>query len=90
MTTSLRIYVYAYVISISISLTGLLTVNSEIFGRILFSRIALNDIFATLKTRDYKCSIGHDLPTAVKGRVISPFREGFIFTKLRICILPQC
>ena len=27
-------------------------VNSEIFARILFSRIALKDIFATLKIRD--------------------------------------
>ena len=28
------------------------TVNSEIFARILFSRIALKDIFVTLKIRD--------------------------------------
>ena len=28
------------------------TVNSEIFGRILFLRIALKDIFATFKNRD--------------------------------------
>ena len=28
-------------------------VNSEIFERILFSRKALKDIFATLKNRDY-------------------------------------
>ena len=28
------------------------TVNSEIFVRILFSRITLNDIFALLKIRD--------------------------------------
>ena len=28
------------------------TVNSEIFARILFSRIALTHIFATLKIRD--------------------------------------
>ena len=28
------------------------TVNSEIFARILFSRIALKDIFATLEIRD--------------------------------------
>ena len=26
---------------------------------------------------------GHDLPKSVNGRVISPFREGFIFTKFR-------
>ena len=28
------------------------TVNSEIFARILFSRIGLKDIFVTLKVRD--------------------------------------
>ena len=31
---------------------SLITVNQEIFGRILFSQIALKDIFATLKIRD--------------------------------------
>ena len=29
------------------------TVNSEIFARILFSRIALKDIFAMVKIRDF-------------------------------------
>ena len=32
---------------------AMITVNSEIFARILFSRIALKDIFATLKIRDW-------------------------------------
>ena len=32
-----------------------------------------------------KSRLGHDLPISVNGRVISPFREDFIFTKLRIC-----
>ena len=27
--------------------------------------------------------LGHSLPLSVNGRVISPFREDFIFTKLR-------
>ena len=45
------------------------TVNSEIFVRILFSRKALKDIFAT----------------SVNDRVISPFHKGFIFKKLSIC-----
>ena len=49
------------------------TVNSEIFARTLFSPIALNDIFATLKNRDY---LEHDLPVSVNGRVIMSFREG--------------
>ena len=48
---------------------------------ILFSRIALKDIFATLKIRE----LGHGLPTSVNERVISAFREGLIFTKLPIC-----
>ena len=30
--------------------------------------------------------IGHDLPSSVNDRVISPFCKGFIFTKLRIFI----
>ena len=41
---------------------------------------ALNDIFATLKSR-----LEQTLPVAVTDRVISIFREGFIFTKLRTC-----
>ena len=51
-----------------------LTVNSEIFARILLLRIALEDIFATFKNSP----LGHDLP------MISACREEFIFTKLRI------
>ena len=57
-------------------------VNSEIFARILFSRIALKDIFAAFKLRHY---LRHDLPISVNDRVILLFREGLIFTKLRIC-----
>ena len=29
--------------------------------------------------------LGHDLPVSVNDRVISPFLEDLIFTKLRIC-----
>ena len=29
--------------------------------------------------------LGHDLPISVKDILISPFREDFIFTKLRLC-----
>ena len=29
--------------------------------------------------------LGYDLPTSVNNIVISPFREGFIFMKLRSC-----
>ena len=54
------------------------TVNSEILARILFSRKAQRTFVKLKKSR-----IGHDLPTSVNDSVISPFREGFIFTKLR-------
>ena len=56
------------------------TVNSEILAGILFSRMTLKAIFCLLKmvTR-------HDLRLSVNDRVISPFHEGFIFTKLRTC-----
>ena len=56
------------------------TVNPEVFARILFSRIALRHIhdIQTLRLR-------HDLPISVNDRVISPFSEGLIFRKLRIC-----
>ena len=57
------------------------TVNSDFFPRILFSRIALEDIniFATLKICD-----GHDLPTSVNGKVNLQYFKGFIFVKLHI------
>ena len=29
--------------------------------------------------------LGHDLPILVKDTMISPFREGFMFMKLRLC-----
>ena len=49
------------------------TVNLTIFAIILFSRIALKDVFATLK----KLQIWHDLPTFLRDKVLSPFRKGF-------------
>ena len=52
-----------------------ITVNSEIFASILFSRIAFKDIFATLKIGEP----GNDFATSVKDKESSPFREGFIF-----------
>ena len=45
---------------------------------ILFSWIALKDIFATL----IKWRLGYDLPISVNDRVISAFCKDFIFTKL--------
>ena len=56
------------------------TVNSEIFARILFSRISVKDIFATLKISRLR----HDLPISVNDRVVLPFHEDFIFAKLCI------
>ena len=46
------------------------------FCKILFSR-HICDVKNSLQ--------GHDLPISIKDRVISTFREDFIFTKLRIC-----
>ena len=45
-----------------------ITVNFEIFTRILFSQIKLKDIhvFATLKI----CDLGYDLPISVTNRAI--------------------
>ena len=58
-----------------------LSVNSDFFRK--------NFIFANSVKRhicDAKNSqIGHDLRILVNDRVISAFREDFIFTKLRIC-----
>ena len=60
------------------------TGNSEIFARILFSRIALKRHICDVNN---SC-LGQDLPISVNDRVISPFREGLIFTKLFIlCLL---
>ena len=50
------------------------SVNSEIFARILFSRVAIKDIFAMLKSRDMGM---------VDDRVIVRYREDFIFTKIK-------
>ena len=54
------------------ALDSIITVNSEIFARILFSQMASKDIFATLKICD-------------KGMIylyqISPLHEGFISQK---------
>ena len=57
----------------------MITVNSEIFSRILFLQIASGHIC------DVKYSqLEHDLTISVNNRVITPFREGLIFMKLRI------
>ena len=56
------------------------TVDSEVFERILFSPIALNDI-SDVK----KFVIRQDLHISINDRVILPFLSGFIFTKLHIC-----
>ena len=51
------------------------TVNSEIFAKSIKRHIC-----------DVQTSqLRHDLPLSVNDRVILLFREGLIFTKLRIC-----
>ena len=52
------------------------TVNLEIFVRISFSRIALKDIFATLKMMTLAW-LWHDLPPSVKDYEFLPFRQVF-------------
>ena len=57
-------------------------------GYCKFGNFRENFIFANSKKR-YICDIKnsrlrHDLPSLVKDRMISLFREGFIFTKRRI------
>ena len=56
------------------------TVNSEILARILFSRIALKDIFAMVNIRDF--GMNHLLKYRTKSYANS---RGFIFAKLCIC-----
>ena len=60
--------------------TSIYTVNSEIFVRILFSRIGLEDVFVTLKFANMA-----DIATSINNGIFSPFHEGLIFMKLRIC-----
>ena len=55
------------------------TVDSTIFARILFSRIALKHFSDVKNSR-----LRQDLAISINDRVILPFREGFIFMKLRI------
>ena len=62
-----------------------MNVNSEIFARILFSRIALKDMPICVVENS---QLWHDLATSVNDRVISPFREGFIsrnFAMAKFC-----
>ena len=53
-----------------------------------FGNIRENFIFANSDNRNIchvkNSRLGHDLSTSVNDNVISPFREGFIFAKLRI------
>ena len=50
------------------------------FVGILFSQVALKDIFTTL---NYS-GLWYDLPTSVDDRVISPFGECYFVKELRI------
>ena len=50
--------------------------------RVYFS---IYDVIAENQCEKHKkSSLGHDLPTSLNDRVISPFRKGFIFTKLHM------
>ena len=59
------------------------TVNSEIFARIKFSRIALKDIFATSKIREKGIIyLESDLATSSGFYFHETFRENKIFAKI--------
>ena len=60
----------------------LTTVDSENFVRILFSRNCIKRHISDVNN----LRLRQDLPISINDRVILPFREGFIFMKLRICI----
>ena len=64
-----------------------------IFINCKFGNFRENFVFANNAKRqvcDFKNSrLGHDLHISVIYRVISPFREGFIFTKFRIFEVSQ-
>ena len=52
--------------------------------------ISVNPEISTNSVKRHICDpknsrLGHDLHKSVNDRVISAFREDFIFTKLRIC-----
>ena len=53
------------------------SVNSEMFARILLSRVKLKDMFAMLKSQ-----LEDDLPTSVNGGVISTFLQGLVLLKI--------
>ena len=58
-----------------------IVVNPEIFARdFIFANSVKRHICDVKNLR-----LGHDLPISVNERVIVPFREDFIFKKLRLC-----
>ena len=64
-----------HVVAVHYAAAVLVTVNSEISPNSIKRHIC-----------DAKnLRLGHDLPSSVDERMILLFREGFIFTKLRIC-----
>ena len=61
----------------NVAVQHLLTVNSEILARILFSNSNKRHICHAKILR-----LGHYLPTSVNDKVITLIPEGFIFMKL--------
>ena len=55
------------------------TVDSEIFARVFFFANSIKRHISDVKNSRLR----QDLPISINERVILPFREGFIFTKLR-------
>ena len=52
----------------------------KFYGKLIFVKSDKRHICDVKNSR-----LGHDLPVSVKDRVILPFCDGLIFTKLRIC-----
>ena len=68
-------------------------VNENYISYCKFENFGENFIFMNSNKRHIwdvnNLQLGHDLPTSVNDRVILPFCEGFIFTKLHICQVSQ-
>ena len=60
---------------------GHYTVNSEMCEIFIFAKSIKRHICDVNNSQ-----LGHDLPSSVNNRMILPFREGFIFTKLCIFV----
>ena len=74
-----------------VSTTAKLVVEGNIFYCLFYCNGSFRENFIfTNSVKRHTCDsknlrLGHDLPISVSDRLISPFHEGLIFTKFRIC-----